>query len=176
MPKRRAGSGTIVNIIDTSKNVQETLAQLRKLMRDWSVEDYEPVPGEDGRSYAIRYLRGKVWTEVSSTLQPTKAQNLRAVYWAIHNLKTWGERGITGLAGGVTFVGGLVPTGRGGDRESFDEACDILGVDHDAPVEEVKRIYQVKVQRHHPDHGGDPERFKRLQKAYDLVLKVKGEK
>ena len=173
MTRKRAGS-SILNIIDTSKKVQETLADVRKLMRDWGVEDYEPIPGEDGRSYAIRYLRGKVWMEISSSLQPTKAQNLRALYWAIHNLKTWGERGLTGLAGGVTFVGGLVPTGKGGDRESFDEACEILGVDHDAPVEEIKRIFQIKVQRHHPDHGGDPERFKRLQKAYDLILKVKG--
>ena len=173
MTRKRAGS-SILNIIDTSKKVQETLADVRKLMRDWGVEDYEPIPGEDGRSYAIRYLRGKVWMEISSSLQPTKAQNLRALYWAIHNLKTWGERGLTGLAGGVTFVGGLVPTGKGGDRESFDEACEILGVDHDAPVAEIKRIFQIKVQRHHPDHGGDPERFKRLQKAYDLILKVKG--
>lgn len=173
MPKRRAGN-TVINIIDTAKTAQETLADLRKLMKDWGIEDYEPVPGEDGRSYTVRYLRGKVWMEVSSTLQPTKAQNLRAVYWAIHNLKTWGERGISGMASGVTFAGELVPTGRGSDRESFDEACEILGVDHDAPVNEVQKVYQIKVQRHHPDKGGDPERFKRLNKAYELIIKVKG--
>lgn len=173
MPRKRAG-GVVVNILDTAKNVQETLADLRKLMKDWGIEDYEPVPGEDGRSYTVRYLRGKVWMEVSSSLQPTKAQNLRADYWAIHNLKTWGERGITGMASGVTFAGELVPTGQGSDRESFDEACAVLGVDPDAPVDEVKKVFQIKVQRHHPDHGGNPERFKRLQRAYEFILQVKG--
>ena len=78
------------------------------------------------------------------------------------------------MASGVTFAGELVPTGRNSDRESFDEACATLGVDPDAPVDEVKKVFQIKVQRHHPDHGGDPERFKRLQKAYELILKVKG--
>ncbi|GAJ09136.1 unnamed protein product, partial [marine sediment metagenome] len=28
----------------------------------------------------------------------------------------------------------------------------------------------------HPDKGGDPERFKRIQKAYDYLKKVKGPK
>lgn len=162
------------SIIGSSKTVSETLADLRKLFRQWEVEDFEPVPGEDGRSYAVRYLRGGVWMEVASALQPTKAQNLRVCYQVIHYFKLWGERGVTGLAQGVSVIGGLVPTNNREKRESFDEACATLGVDPETSWDEIQRLWQIKVQYAHPDKGGDAERFKRIQKAYELVKKVKG--
>ncbi|GAI54747.1 unnamed protein product, partial [marine sediment metagenome] len=36
--------------------------------------------------------------------------------------------------------------------------------------------YKVKAQFAHPDKGGDPQRFKRILKAYDYLKKVKGPK
>ncbi|GAH61849.1 unnamed protein product, partial [marine sediment metagenome] len=58
---------------------------------------------------------------------------------------------------------------------SFDEACATLGVEPEASWEEIDRVYKVKVQYAHPDKaGGDPDRFKRIQKAYDYLKKVKG--
>lgn len=48
---------------------------------------------------------------------------------------------------------------------------------------EVEKVYQVKVQFYHPDKFQDPaekkqaeERFKRIDKAYKYIKKVKGAK
>ena len=78
------------SVIQTEKTVSDTLAAIRRLMRGWGVEDFEPIPGEDGRSYAVRYLRGGVWTEIRSRLQPTKAHNARQVLQVMQYLKLWG--------------------------------------------------------------------------------------
>ena len=163
------------SVIQTEKTVSDSLADIRRLMKGWGVEDFEPIPGEDGRSYAVRYLRGGVWTEIRSRLQPTKAHNARQVLQVMQYLKLWGERGIEGRAPGGSFVGGLVPTKPARD-ESFDEACATLGVEPTASMEEVERVWRVKVQFAHPDKGGDAERFKRIQKAYELIARVKGTK
>lgn len=161
-----------LSIIDTKKTVSQTLSDLRRLFADWEIEDWEPISGKDGRSYAIRYMRVGKWIEISSTLQPTKSMNIRVCYWVIKNLKLWENRGVTGIAKGVTFVGGLVPT-KQEPREDFEESCAILGVDPEASWEEIDRVFKVKAQYAHPDKGGDPERFKRIQKAYDHLKKIK---
>ena len=176
MTKKRAG-GTILNIIETNKNVQQTMAELRELFKKWFIEDWEVFPHDAGAGYTVRFLRGKTWTEVGSHIQPTKPQNLRVCYWVVHNLKTWGERGVTGQAQGVQFVGALVRTGKDAEEESYEEACAVMGVEPDTSFEEVKRVYNVKVQFAHPDkEGGSPERFKRIQRAYEYIAKVKGQR
>ena len=176
MPRKRAGGDAVVNVIDTTKTVTDTLADLRSLFKDWGIEDWEPFPDDSGPGYTVRFLRDKTWTAIGSSLQPTRAQNLRVCYVVIHNMKIWGERGVRGVAQGVQFVGGLVATGKDSDKESYETACAVLGVEPDASVEEVKRVYQAKAQFAHPDKGGDEERFKRLQKAYEHIVKVKGAK
>lgn len=172
MPKRAAGD---INLIKTLKTVAETLKDLRELFKDWGLEDWEAFPDDQSSAYTVRFLRGKAWTQITSRLQPTKAHNLRVCYWVVHNLKVWGERGVMGIAQGATFIGGLVATGQGSDRESYEEACAVVGVDPGASWEEVKRVYLAKAQFAHPDKGGDDARFKRLQKAYEYIAKVKGQ-
>jgi len=162
-----------ISVIDTDKTVSQTLADFRRLFADWGIEEWEPIPEKDGRSYTVRYLRAGQWTAISSQLQPTKSTNLRVCYWVIRNLKLWENRGVTGIAKGVTFVGGLVPV-KEGAREDFEECCAVLGVDPEASWEEIDRVYKIKVQYAHPDKGGDLNRFKRIQKAYDYLRKVKG--
>lgn len=41
-----------------------------------------------------------------------------------------------------------------------------LGVPRDAHLEELRRVYRDLVKRHHPDRGGDPEAFHRIQEAW----------
>jgi len=165
-----------ISIIQTEATVSQTLADLRKLFREWSIEDWEPIPDEDRRSYTVRYLRGSQWTAISSQMQPTKAMNLRVCYQVIMYLKLWENRGVTGVAKGVTFVGAMVPVGNP-DKEDFEQSCAIVGVEPSATLEEIERIYQVKVQYVHPDKFNNrPEserreaedRFKRLKKAYEI--------
>lgn len=45
----------------------------------------------------------------------------------------------------------------------------ILGTSSTAPDSEIKDAYRKLVRIHHPDVGGDPEEFKKLQEAYSLI-------
>ncbi len=171
------------SFIKTSKTVSQTLADLRQLFAKWEIQDWEPIPIEKGPGYSVRYYRNKIWTEISSYYQPTKAMNLRVCYQVIDNMFRWEARGVGGVVKGTAFMGGELVTTRGGERESFDEACAILGVEPEASWEEIDRLYKIKVQYAHPDRFTKPEekkaaegRFKRIQKAYDLAKKVKGPK
>jgi curved DNA-binding protein len=46
---------------------------------------------------------------------------------------------------------------------------DILGVKPGATPEEIKSAYKKLVKKHHPDLGGDPEEFKRINEAYEKL-------
>jgi len=163
------------SFIETRKTVSQTLADLRRVFSKWEIEDWEPIPVEKGPGYTVRYFRNRIWTEIGSFYQPTKAMNLRVCYQVIDNMFRWEARGVTGLVKGTAFMGGkLVTTGKGAERESFDEACAVLGVEPEASWEEIDRVYKVKAQFAHPDKGGDHQRFKRSLKAYDYLKKVKG--
>jgi DnaJ family protein A protein 2 len=44
-----------------------------------------------------------------------------------------------------------------------------LGVDRDASREEIRRAYKDLAKEKHPDRGGDPEEFKRIQEAHEVL-------
>lgn len=46
---------------------------------------------------------------------------------------------------------------------------DVLGVSKDATPDEIKKAYRKLVMQHHPDKGGDPEQFKKIQSAYEIL-------
>jgi DnaJ-class molecular chaperone len=46
---------------------------------------------------------------------------------------------------------------------------DILGVQSTASKEEIKKAYRKLSLKHHPDRGGDSEKFKELSSAYDQI-------
>jgi DnaJ family protein A protein 2 len=48
---------------------------------------------------------------------------------------------------------------------------EILGVPPDSDENTVKKAYKKLAMKHHPDKGGDPEQFKRIQSAYDRIIK-----
>jgi DnaJ family protein A protein 2 len=52
------------------------------------------------------------------------------------------------------------------DNKEFYE---ILEVPQEASQEDIKKSYRKKVIRLHPDKGGDPEDFKKLQAAYEIL-------
>lgn len=51
---------------------------------------------------------------------------------------------------------------------TYMEACEFLGVQIDTSLAECKVIYRRLAQRHHPDRGGDAEKFKTLTEAYRI--------
>jgi curved DNA-binding protein CbpA len=47
---------------------------------------------------------------------------------------------------------------------------DILGLSKNATFEEIKSKYKSLAQQHHPDKGGDPELFKQIKHAYEVLI------
>jgi molecular chaperone DnaJ len=44
-----------------------------------------------------------------------------------------------------------------------------LGVKKDASKADIKKAFRSAAQKHHPDKGGDPEKFKKIQQAYETL-------
>ena len=45
----------------------------------------------------------------------------------------------------------------------------ILGVPEDASEEEIKKAYRRLALKYHPDRGGDEEKFKEINEAYQVL-------
>ena len=46
---------------------------------------------------------------------------------------------------------------------------DTLGVRSNATADEIKRAYRRMASQHHPDKGGDKNRFQEIQQAHDTL-------
>lgn len=46
---------------------------------------------------------------------------------------------------------------------------DDLGVSPNASDADIRKAWKQKAKAHHPDHGGDPEEFKKVAKAYEVL-------
>jgi curved DNA-binding protein CbpA len=44
-----------------------------------------------------------------------------------------------------------------------------LGLDPNCTAEQIKQQYRILAHQHHPDRGGDAERFKRISTAYEVL-------
>jgi DnaJ family protein A protein 2 len=50
-----------------------------------------------------------------------------------------------------------------------DTLYKVLGVARGADADEIKKAYRKQALLSHPDKGGDPEKFKQVQKAYEIL-------
>ena len=48
----------------------------------------------------------------------------------------------------------------------------LLEIDRNATADEIRKAYLKLSKKHHPDRGGDPEQFKKIQKAYDVLSDI----
>jgi molecular chaperone DnaJ len=46
---------------------------------------------------------------------------------------------------------------------------EVLGVSKDASADEIKKAYRRAAVKHHPDQGGDEEKFKEVSEAYEVL-------
>jgi DnaJ family protein A protein 2 len=81
--------------------------------------------------------------------------------------------------GGFPGFGGPSGHSHGHDHDHDDspgdgevdnkEFYEILEVPQTASADDIKKAYRKKVIKAHPDKGGDPEEFKKLQAAYEIL-------
>jgi DnaJ family protein A protein 2 len=49
------------------------------------------------------------------------------------------------------------------------DSHNVLNVPKDASAREIKNAYKKLALEHHPDKGGDPEKFKLITAAYEVL-------
>lgn len=79
-----------------------------------------------------------------------------------------------GGGGGFPFPGMDGPGGMGGGGRPKKNAdttkfYKMLEVDKDADEKTIKTAYRKLAVKHHPDKGGDPEKFKEITRAYEVL-------
>jgi hypothetical protein len=55
------------------------------------------------------------------------------------------------------------------NNNEFENYYQILGLPDLASIEEVKKAFRELAKKHHPDRGGDPEKFKKILEAYKVL-------
>merc|ERR1719359_2241957 len=78
-----------------------------------------------------------------------------------------GFPGMPGMDGPGGMGGGM----RGGRQKDVDTTkfYKLLEVDKDASEPEIKKAYRKLAVKHHPDKSGDPEKFKEITRAYEVL-------
>lgn len=60
--------------------------------------------------------------------------------------------------------------GRGPKKDvDTNKFYELLGVSKNATTDEIKKAFRKKALKEHPDKGGDPEKFKDLNVAYEVL-------
>lgn len=66
-------------------------------------------------------------------------------------------------------MGGGMPGRRPAADVDTEEYYNLLGVSKDASEAEIKKAYRKLALKNHPDKGGDPEKFKEITHAYEVL-------
>lgn len=78
-----------------------------------------------------------------------------------------------GGGGGFPFGGGFEEMGgrgRGPPKEvNNSKFYELMGVDKNASMDEIKKAFRKLALKNHPDRGGDKETFQELQNAYEIL-------
>jgi DnaJ-domain-containing protein 1 len=118
-------------------------------------------------------MRNGQWQEVACYGYPNRAENLRQCFLLLDRLRIAEQHGVQYQ--GLTYTKELVAAApEAARRENILDAYDVLGAGPDDPIDLIKDIYRRKSMFYHPDKGGDQEKFKRLTKAYELIMKSRG--
>jgi DnaJ-domain-containing protein 1 len=166
--------------------VDKTRAEIRRQMAMWEIDPSEfEILWEEERDASgrinrlpgakVRYMRNNQWQEIACYGFSSRAINLRQCLLLLERLRIAEQHGVQYQ--GLTFTKEVATVGaETGRKQDLLDAYDILGVSPDDPVDLIKDVYKRKSMYYHPDKGGDPERFKRLDKAYNLILESRGAK
>jgi len=74
------------------------------------------------------------------------------------------------FGGGPGGPGGPGSRGRGASKDvDTEHLYKLLGIDKNANQNDIKKSFRKMAMTHHPDKGGDPEKFKEITKAYEIL-------
>ncbi len=163
--------------------VDQTRREIRHTFALWDIDPSEfEILWEEERSGTrvirrpgarVRYMRNGQWQEVAGYGFPNRSMNLRQCFLLLERLRIAEQHGVQYQ--GLTFIKDLATTtGEAARRESLMDAYDILGVSPDDPIDLIKDVFKRKSMYYHPDKGGTDEKFKRLNKAYELICDSRG--
>lgn len=164
----------------------DTRNQIRHMFDLWRIEQFSIIREQEeyasgvmkrGQGATVTYFRKGEWQTVFCNKSPRYDENLRAIFFFLDRIRIAEKQGVSYQ--GLSSTKDIVKTSADPNieaSESLEDAYDVLGVSCDDPSDLVKKVYQQKVQFYHPDHGGDPERFKRVTRAFEAVMKSRGEK
>lgn len=87
-----------------------------------------------------------------------------------------GGRGAYTGAGGRGAYGGAGTGSRSAPRRGYQgDPFAEIGVSRNASKAELKRAWLAQMRKHHPDVGGDPEKAKKINEAYQEILRSRGD-
>lgn len=120
------------------------------------LEDLEFVatwhPDEETRAVAgeaAAAIRARLWQQ-----RADESRRAAEVFW-------WSV-----LEGQANRAGSRSATSRPAAGKRLADHYSTLGVSRQATSEEITRAYRLLIAQHHPDHGGDEEKAKRINEAY----------
>jgi hypothetical protein len=163
-------------------DVDETRSDIRRMFEKWNIDRSETEILWDESKFGgrmpgaiVRYMRGSKWQEVVCRAFPTRSQNLRQIYLFLDRMRIAEDNGVaySGLSGGKDVA---VVNNEKNKREEILDAYDILGASADDPIDLINDLYRKKSMYYHPDKGGDAEKFKRLNQAYETIKTSRGVK
>lgn len=103
--------------------------------------------------------------------QPGWQANLRAIALGLEALRKVERYGIAERGQQYAGFGALPPARPMGAPMTAEVAAALLHVDVEAGPAEVRRAWKRYAAPQHPDVGGDPETFRRLTEARDMLLR-----
>jgi len=170
-----------------SVDANRTRNDLRNMFSQWKVADYsiqreqeEYVGGwlKRGEGVTVQYLRKGEMQTVFCNHYEDYAKNIRSIFLFMDRVRIAEKSGISyqGLSSTKDLVKSTATDTKSEEQEGIDDAYDVLGVKADDTTEMVKKAYTMKVNFYHPDRpGGNDEKFKRVTRAYETIMKSRGE-
>ena len=163
-------------------SIDRTLADLRDCFRKWDIELFEAIPkasvdrGYRGPGMVVNYFRANQWQHMECYAFPRKEVNLRQCFLLLDRLRIAEQQGVSyaGLSSTTELVRATP------EMKAHDDLMDaygILGASPDDPDDLIKDVYQKKSLFYHPDRpGGSEAKMKRLNEAYERIMKARGQK
>lgn len=163
---REPGNQFEVNFRRTRKEIETEMDRLD--VDNWDLDHVTGSGGDPG--VVLRWTKDGVDYAVWCDGYSTKRANAREIYLWVNETRMRQQRKAETAAD--DFAAAALPPGDP-EREHVVAAMpphEVLGVQPDAPAAVVKGAYRQLMKEHSPDRGGDPEEFRRINKAKEALL------